>query len=394
MSTEILPMLDFPVEEYRSRIARLDTLMDEVGMDAILVSEYNNYRYFAGYNRPFTPWSGYILTRPFICILRRGQAPVIFVHASNVRSVSQSTWIEDVRGWSSLPFSAEALTNLLKDLGLGQKVTVGLELGEEQLLAFPVAVYEQVAATLNKVRFTDASETLWRLRIRKSSREVDCLRHACSLMSSAYSELFKTLRVGQSERDAYQFIRQFLYSNPSCEGLNFLLPTIFPGGVTSRPPRERFLIRGDLFWLDGGAIFKGYRSDFSRIGIVGEPSPEQLHLYEIIRGITHQLVKMVGPGVPVSTLSKRCDEEMKKAGFPPKTAGRIGHGIGLTTGEPPSIMASDETILAPGMVITLEPGHLTEGGYFVLEEIIAVSESGAEVLTQPSPDRPYVIAGA
>jgi Xaa-Pro aminopeptidase len=67
-----------------------------------------------------------------------------------------------------------------------------------------------------------------------------------------------------------------------------------------------------------------------------------------------------------------------------RRAARIGHGVGLVTTEPPHLSEQDDTPLAPGMIITIEPGVATTYGTFHIEENLLVTADGSEVLSQIS----------
>jgi Xaa-Pro aminopeptidase len=54
--------------------------------------------------------------------------------------------------------------------------------------------------------------------------------------------------------------------------------------------------------------------------------------------------------------------------------------------EPPSLIPADHTELAPGMVLTLEPGITVEGAQIMVhEENIVITDSGADWLSIPVP---------
>jgi len=385
------PLTDFPVAEYLDRVRRVQALMGERGLDAILVSEPSNYRYFAGWDQPFgAPWNGYILTRPFLCVIPRNGDAVTLVHASFEKAANRCTWISDVRAWSSLPFRGDYIADLLKSMGLGGRAQIGLELGEEQRIGFPVQAFLDMSRDLPNTKFVDCADILWRLRLKKSLAEIECVRKACSILHEAYEKMFATVKPGSTEKDVDFHLRRNMTVEGG-QGPNFAFPAIFPGGVIAQTPSDRALQAGDVLWIDAGAVYMGYRSDFSRMGVVGKPAAEVQETYTAVREITAATISGIRPGMTATEVTQLCNKESEKRGMPPKAAGRIGHGIGLTSGEPPSIMVGDDTVLEPGMVFTVEPGVLRDYGYFVLEEIVAVTESGVDVLTSRSKPEPYRI---
>ena len=378
---------DFSLEEYRSRLGKLQLLLDQAKVDAIVVSEYNNFRYFAGFDRPYAGWSGYLKTRPFLCFLPKGGDPTLLVHSAFRETAGHISWINDIRTWSSLPFRVETIKDFLKELNFDKNVTLGFELGGEQRLGFPPQVYLDLVEDLSQVKFVDLSEVLTKLRLKKSPLEIECIRNSCKIMNHVYHNLFKLAKEGFSEKDIKFNLNKLLMVEEG-EGPNFVFPSIFPGGIIGKLSPNRKLTKGDLLWIDAGAIFKGYRSDFSRIAVVGKPSDEQMKYYKLIRDITLNTISSIRPGQKVSDLVRVCNSESEKAGLPPKAAGRIGHGIGLDTAEAPSVMEEEQMILEPGNVFTIEPGYLATCGYFVLEEIVVVTDGGCRLLTDRSPEEP------
>ena len=63
-------------------------------------------------------------------------------------------------------------------------------------------------------------------------------------------------------------------------------------------------------------------------------------------------------------------------------AGRLGHGLGMSLTEWPSLIPTDHTVLVPGMILTLEPGIAVGDKIMVHEENILITEDAPIYLSQ------------
>ena len=140
-----------------------------------------------------------------------------------------------------------------------------------------------------------------------------------------------------------------------------------------------------MIWADVGVIADGYWSDFCRAGVIGGPTPRQRDLQAQIVEATLAGVAAARPGAPVSEVASSCRKRCEELGLPILGFGRLGHGIGLSATEPPSIAEWDNSILKPGMVITVEPAVVDDSGLYCAEQVIAISESGEPEILSRAP---------
>ncbi|HEV7757686.1 MAG TPA: M24 family metallopeptidase, partial [Acidimicrobiales bacterium] len=156
----------------------------------------------------------------------------------------------------------------------------------------------------------------------------------------------------------------------------------FPTGVG-----DPVFAEGDLVWVDAGVDHLGYASDFGRTWIVGrDPDPAERRLFGRWCDVMTAVLGIVGPGVTAGALGRAATE----AGGGLGTGGRpwlphfyLGHGVGVESAEMPFVGTDlgtafdDAFVLAPGMVLVLEPVAWEDGtGGYRSEEIIAVTDDG------------------
>lgn len=374
--------LGFPPEEYLARWARAQKLMAEVGLDALVVTEETNYLYFSGHRMPYSrpPCSTY--ARASAVVLPGEGEPTVVVHLFHRADAARTCPSRDVRAYKEFARGAASLIrDALRERGV-LRGRVGAELGYEQRLGLSLQDFVWLQQEMVGVEFVDASGLLWRLRMIKSEGEAACIREACRITSQAYAAMFAQLKEGMTERDASALLAIAMMQE-GADRPGLLDVTSGPGHYdrTSDPATRRAVQRGDMVWFDAGAIFNAYWADFSRAGVVGGPTPEQVKMQRTVHDLTMRGVEIVRPGLPVAEVARACYAGMERLGLPTNVAGRIGHGLGLHITEPPHVATYDPTILEPGTVITVEPGIITEYGAFHIEENVLVTADGHEVLS-------------
>lgn len=374
--------LGFTPDEYRGRWSRAQKLMAESGLDALLVTEDHNYSYFSGHRLPYSRPPASSPSRPTAFVLPRAGEPVVIVQLFHRADAARTSPARDVRAYTEFSNGCPTLVrDALREMGV-RKGRVGAELGYEQRLGMPYNEFQWLLKESPGVVFEDAADLLWRLRMVKSDAEVACVREACHITSRAYARLFALFKKGMTERDASALLSIAMME----EGADHPGLLDFTSGAgrynrTSDPATRRAVRRGEMLWIDAGAVFNAYWADFSRAGVVGGPTAEQVRMQQVVNDLTMRGVEMVRPGVPVAEIARACDEGMEKLGLPTNVAGRIGHGIGLHIQEPPHVATYDPTVLEPGMVITVEPGIITDDGAFHIEQNVLVTRDGHELLS-------------
>jgi Xaa-Pro aminopeptidase len=297
---------------------------------------------------------------------------------------AKRSWVPNIRSWLKVPFSASYVANLLSEQGLAES-RIGTELGLEQRIEMPLLEFEQLRNQHPKAKFTDASDIIWKVRMKKSEREIKKMEVANNAASRAYDRCFQDIRERMTEKEVARTFSRYIIEE-GADRPGFVIVNSGPGESdrVCGTATGRKLSKGDAVWIDGGAVYDGYWSDFSREGTVGPASTKQLQLHNLICDITNQCVEAVKPNTAVSEIMAVCNRELQKAGMEPWRVGRIGHGLGMMITEQPSVSSDDKTVLEPGYVITVEPGLMTEVGMFCVEENVLVTESGHRVLTTAS----------
>jgi Xaa-Pro aminopeptidase len=153
--------------------------------------------------------------------------------------------------------------------------------------------------------------------------------------------------------------------------------------ATFLPSPHRF-VRGEWAVLDCGARLHGYHGDMCRTVVVGGPKPEQRAMLEAVAAANGAAVKAARPGVKVDELRRIAADAIGEAGYGEYWWDAfMPHGNGAGQHEAPNAKDHPELPIREGMVLCIEPGIMLPGvGACILEQMIAVTSDGAEVLNQ------------
>ena len=368
-------------EELIEHAAGLRQRMISAGLDALLLATGDNLKYASGYPSPLR--SG---PRPFLFILPVSGEPVFIVHAGREGEARRFSWATDIRTYYPLSHApVDLIVAALGEMGLGH-ARIGVEIGAEQCLDIPLSDFWAIQARLPGAVFADSAPVLWGARLHKTGKEIARIRQACAITSTAYDQAYASMHAGMTEKEAAQRIKNAMLAQGAED--TWLLMTSGAGNydLISRGPGARQLVKGDFVYIDCGCSVAGYWSDFDRVGVVGSPTPSQLDAQHVAEEITRAGVDLVRPGASTRQIAMVCAQAIKRFPYPVTSdigylAARIGHGVGITAIEPPNIAEYEDTILEPGMVITIEPGVATDFGVFHVEQDVLVTETGHEILS-------------
>ncbi|MEJ6634005.1 MAG: Xaa-Pro peptidase family protein [Oceanospirillaceae bacterium] len=377
------PQRQFMLAEFEQRLARAQTMMRALKLDAVLLTTETNVRYFSGYFTQF--WQS--PTRPWFLILPLTGKPIAVIPTIGVVGMS-NTWVEDIRAWPS-PFPeddgvsllSQTLADLPKRFG-----RLGMTLGRETHLRMPQQQVQSLYAS-NHFDLVDVSREVLHLRSLKSAAEINRVAHICGVTSNAFAELPNFARVGMTEREVVAAFRMELL-HQGADHSPFIVSSSGPDGYDDiiMGPTDRLVESGDVLIIDTGTVWQGYFCDFDRNWCFGDCSDETKSAYATVYQATNAGFEAAKPGNTTSDLYRAMWPIMHAGGALGNDVGRLGHGLGSDLTEWPSNTATDDTVLEVGMIMTLEPGmsYLNKSGQvkqMVHEENIVITEEGAQWLS-------------
>jgi len=382
--------MDFPLEEYRDRYQRVQRLMREADLDAILLSDAGNLIYVTGY-RTLLLVSKF---RPFLALAFADGDPVLILPNLEVGVGRKMAWVQDVRGWGARGYYCDRpdVLSIIKDVIAERRLQgkrVGFELSAGQRLAMTFDQYEAIrgAFTAAGCQIADAAPLMWKARVRKSPREIDYLRVAGRATDAGYLAALEIAQEGVSEKELSDAVAMGMI-RAGADWPAFLVVQSGPDryDMTNPPASARRVRKGDMVIFDIGAMYKGYWGDMTRGFFIGEPSPRQREFYAAILEIFTRTRAAVRPGISIEEIDRVAEQATIELGYQDYMWHRTGHALGVDVHELPSVAAGDRTVLEPGMVFTIEPGiYDFSVGAFRLEDVVVVTEGGYESLNATAP---------
>jgi Xaa-Pro aminopeptidase len=220
------------------------------------------------------------------------------------------------------------------------------------------------------------------LRAKKDERELDALRRACAITDRVYERLAEEPFVGRTERDVAWTLEQLFHD----EGSAGAFESVVASGPNAAKPHgratDRTIGRGETVVIDAGCSVDGYSSDYTRTFATG-PLPDELKEAHAVcvqahaaalEGIEAGLTGLAADGIARAIVDGTRFRGMFGHG--------LGHGIGLQVHEAPRMSQESADTLAPGNVVTVEPGIYLEGlGGIRIEDDVVVTNGGIQNLT-------------
>ncbi|NPA47787.1 MAG: aminopeptidase P family protein [Thermococci archaeon] len=345
------------------RIARVQEYIVEKSLDGALITSRENLFYFTS-SSPVL--GGYLVVTPDDATLMVPQLEY-----------------EDAKNSSRVPVQKfSTREELYRVLGEMKLRTLGIE-GRTSYSTL-LSLREKLGVGDFKV----IDDVIKELRIVKSPEEVRRIEDACRIADDAMEVALEGVGDGVRERD----VAAKMEYRMRIEGADKpAFDTIIASGPRSALPHgvatDRAMKRGDFVVIDEGALYRHYNSDMTRTVVIGSPTEKQADVYAAVLEAQKKCVEAVRPGVKTKELDLLARSVLREYGYEENFIHSLGHGVGLEIHEWPGVSRFDETVLRPGMVITIEPGVYIPGfGGVRIEDTVVVTEDGARRLTKTERD--------
>ncbi|WP_174729524.1 M24 family metallopeptidase [Mesobacillus harenae] len=353
------------------RISQLSDWMKENNVDVCFITSKENVFYLSGfYSEAHERLLGMAVFQDI--------EPFLICPGMDAGNARKSGWSHEVVSHSDTDNPWE-----LTKQAIGKRVsnvrTISIE--KEHM---NVERFEAFTHLFPKAVFLSAEEKLHQLRMVKDVKELATLREACQLADYAIEVGAAELSEGKTEMDIlaaveYELkrkgISEMSFSTMVLTGKNAAAPHGTPG-LTK-------ISRGDLVLFDLGVVLDGYCSDITRTLAFGEINQQQQEIYDAVLRAQLKSLSIVRPGVTCMELDQTARKEIAAAGYGDHFPHRLGHGLGISVHEYPSITETNPLELKEGMVFTIEPGiYVPDVAGVRIEDDVLVTANGFETLTK------------
>jgi Xaa-Pro dipeptidase len=361
------------VEERRARVAKVQMLMAQQKIAALLIEPGSSLDYFTGIR-----WRR--SERTTLAIVPANGEVLVVTPAFEEPSVRETLQVGgEVRPWDEHESPFEKIVQGLKDRGINS----GVLAAESTIRFFIVAAIRQVSSGYEII---PADPLVRACRLIKSPAELALLQTANDVTIAALRVVHTEVDKGMSATDIAALMDRATIALGSSPEFSMVLlneASAYPHGSV-QPQRVR---DGSVILMDCGCSVHGYESDISRTWVFGDPSPKQLTVWNTVKRGQEIALQTASIGAAVGSIDDAVRKYYEKEGWGPGyhlpgLSHRTGHGIGLDGHEPPYLVHGDATPLQAGMCFSDEPGIYIPGEFGIrLEDCWHMTAAGPKLFT-------------
>jgi Xaa-Pro aminopeptidase len=384
----------------RERLARIQALLKQSSLGALLCFDNNNIRYISATH--VGTWSIDKLVR--WSLLPQNAEPIVWDFGSAARHHQlYCPWLGDRSRAGITGFKGSIRPEAGRPEDVAHKIRVELE--QRGLLGEPlgVDVVEPpilFALQAQGIQVVDGQQLMQQARMIKTQDEISLLNTACAMVDAAYEELYRAMKPGMRENECVGLVAKTLYDLGSehVEGVN----AISAERANPHPHvySDRMLRPGDPAFFDILHSYNGYRTCYYRTFAIGSASARLVDAYKRCRYYLDDAISRVKPGATTAEVAAAFPRA-EEFGFADEEAAfalQLGHGVGLSIWEKPvmsHLVIDYPEVIEEGMVFALETYWPASDGFGAarIEEQMVVTKDGCELMTR-FPAEELMVAGA
>ncbi|THD72737.1 MAG: aminopeptidase P family protein [Bradyrhizobium sp.] len=364
--------MDFPIAEYKSRLARTQAEIRARKLDALLVHQPENVLYLSGFHT-----TGFFMYHALV-VPTEGE-PVLILRGMEDQAAAATSWVEQRFTYADTEEPISATRRALQALKL-DAAKIGID---HHSWFLTLDRYATLRELLPRVRFERDDQTIDRQRLIKTPLEIEALRTAARIVEAGVQAGIDAIAPDVSERDLAKAIFTALIDAGG-------EPPLF-GNITTGPRTlqlhgqwtDRRIERGDQIYYEISGVSRHYFSKLMRTTVLGEPSADQSRTAEILLRAQDEGIAKMRAGAAAIDIDRACRDPVLRAGLRETYPNRVGYSTGLTY-RPSSgeflreFMPDSDWTLEAGMVLHM----LLMAKGIGFSDTILVTEGGPEYLTR------------
>ncbi|MBI3844987.1 MAG: aminopeptidase P family protein [Planctomycetes bacterium] len=355
-------------DAYRVRLDRLRSLLNEEGIDGILLESSTNLSYLTaiGFGRS---------ERLFLVWIPAWGEPAVVCPAFEESRAREGSPFTTFRIWQEHEDPYQRVAELLAESN-ARAGRIALEPTTRYFVVRGVARAAPAITAVDGAKILDAMRTV------KSPAEVAFMRKAIEVTEKSYDVAFAAVKEGTSESEFGAAVSTAMARLGTGGGALVLFGpnAAYPHGTAKHEPVRE----GIPLLCDGGTDVQGYKSDITRTRVLGKPTAKVAEVWNVVHEAQAAGFRTAGPGVPCQEVDRAARKVIVDAGYGQYFTHRLGHGIGMEGHEAPYLVEGNTRLLEPGNTTTVEPGIYIPGELGVrIEDMILITENGCEVLSHP-----------
>ncbi|MCX7919827.1 MAG: Xaa-Pro peptidase family protein [bacterium] len=248
---------------------------------------------------------------------------------------------------------------------------------------FTVATHQKLMKNIRTVRLIPTQRIVESLREIKDEHELRLIETSANIAEQAFRNVIPLIRIGTTEKE---IAMRFEWEARKLGADKVAFELIVASGKRSALPHgvasDKKLRNGEFVTIDFGVVYQGYCSDCTRTFCIGKPTIKQKEIYEVVLKAQETALNAVCPQLQCNRLDSIARTVIEQAGYGKYFGHGLGHGVGREIHESPRLNKLNQTKLAPGMVITIEPGiYIPNWGGVRIEDLVVVTDKGYTLLT-------------
>lgn len=355
------------------KLNELKKWMFQQKVDVAYISDPGHIAYFSGFtSEPHE--------RVLALFVPLDADPFLFTPALEVEDAQNSSWKYDVFGYLDSENPWIKIQRLLNERLRTNFKTIAIEKGQLIVERLEVMKENFPSADFSK----DVTPLIQRLQVVKTKEEIQKLYDAASWADLAFETGFAALREGVTEQEIVAEIEYKLKKRGVSE-MSF--GTLVLAGKNAASPHGNpglnQIVKNKLVLFDLGTVWNGYTSDATRTVAFHEPSEFDRKIYEICLEAQLKAQEFVKPGVTAAEIDTIARDVITSYGYGEYFNHRLGHGIGTTVHEFPSLVEGNDLVIEEGMCFSIEPGiYIPDKVGVRIEDCVHVTKDGCIPFTK------------